>query len=357
MKLPSLKIGDLVSKLPIIQGGMGVGVSGYKLASAVANEGGVGVIAGVQIGYREPDFETNTLNANLRAMKSEIRKARELSPKGIIGVNMMVAITHYDEMVEACVEANADLIISGAGLPMHLPKLVEGSNVKIAPIVSSGKAATLIIKNWIKKYSRIPDLVIVEGTEAGGHLGFKREDLEEGNKRPLEEIVREVIEAVSVFEEEQGKEIPVIAAGGIYTGEDIARFIKLGAAGVQMGTRFAATEECDADIKYKMKYVDSNKEDISIIQSPVGMPGRAIRNRLIKRVEQERILPKKCYNCIKKCNPKETPYCISNALIEAVKGNVDDGLVFVGSNAYRIKKIITVKELMKELVEEAEKYE
>jgi len=357
MKLPSLKIGDLVSKLPIIQGGMGVGVSGYKLASAVANEGGVGVIAGVQIGFREPDFETNTLNANVRAMKSEIKKARELSPKGIIGVNMMVAITHYDEMVEACVEANVDLIISGAGLPMHLPKLVEGSNVKIAPIVSSGKAATLIIKNWIKKYSKIPDLVVVEGTEAGGHLGFKREDLEENKKRSLEEIVTEVIEAVAVFEEEQGKKIPVIAAGGIYTGQDIARFIKLGAAGVQMGTRFVATDECDADMKYKMKYINSKKEDIAIIQSPVGMPGRAIRNKFIKSVEEERIPPKKCYNCIKKCNPKETTYCISNALIEAVKGNVDNGLVFVGSNAYRIEKIISVKELIKELIEEAEKYE
>jgi len=357
MKLPSLKIGDLVSKLPIIQGGMGVGVSGYKLASAVANEGGVGVISGVQIGYREPDFETDTLNANVRAMKSEIRKARELSPKGIIGVNLMVAITHYDEMVRACVEENIDIIISGAGLPMHLPKLVEGSNVKIAPIVSSGKAATLIIKNWVKKYSKIPDLVVVEGPEAGGHLGFKREELDEDKKRSLEEIVTEVIEAVSVFEKEQGKKIPVIAAGGVYTGEDIARFIKLGAAGVQMGTRFVATEECDAAVEYKMAYVNSEKEDIGIIQSPVGLPGRAIRNKFIKKVEEERIPPRRCYNCIKKCNPKDTPYCISNALIAAVKGNVDEGLIFVGSNAYRLDKIITVKELMKELVEEAENYE
>jgi nitronate monooxygenase len=355
MKLPSLKIGDLNVKVPIIQGGMGIGVSGSKLAAAVANEGGVGIISGVQIGYREPDFQTNTLEANVRAMKNELKAARELSPEGVIGVNLMVAITHYDEMVQACIEGGADLIISGAGLPMNLPKLVEGSNVKIAPIVSSGKAATLIIKNWTKKYSRLPDLVVVEGPEAGGHLGFKREELDEDAKRPLEEIVTEVIGAVAVFEKEFGKKIPVVAAGGVYTGEDIARFIKLGAAGVQMGTRFVATDECDADPKYKQAYLDAKKEDIQIIISPVGMPGRAIRNELIKKVEEGRIPPKRCYNCIKKCNPKETPYCISKALIEAVEGNLDEGLIFVGSNAYRLEKIVSVKELMNELVSEAEK--
>jgi len=355
MELPSLKIGNLISKLPIIQGGMGVGVSGSKLASAVANEGGVGVISGVQIGYRESNFETDTLNANIRAMKCEIREAKRLSPNGIIGVNLMVAINHYDEMVKACVEENIDIIISGAGLPMHLPKLVEGSNVKIAPIVSSGKAAMLIIKNWTKKYSRIPDLVIVEGTEAGGHLGFKRDELEEDKKKPLEVIVQEVIEAVAVFEKAEGKRIPVIAAGGVYTGEDIARYIKLGAAGVQMGTRFVATEECDADMKYKMAYINSKQEDIALIQSPVGLPGRAIRNKFIKSVEGQRIPPKRCYSCIKKCNPKDTPYCISNALIQAVKGNLDEGLIFVGSSAYKLDKIISVKELINELVAEAEK--
>lgn len=355
MKLPSLKIGDLIARLPIIQGGMGVGVSGSKLAGAVAKTGGVGVISGVQIGYREPDFITNTLEANIRAMKKELKAAREISPDGIIGVNLMVAITHYDEMVKACIEGGADLIISGAGLPMNLPKLVEGSNVKIAPIVSSGKAATLIIKNWTKKYSRLPDLVVVEGPEAGGHLGFKREELYEDTKRPLDEIVKEVIEAVAVFEEEHGKKIPVVAAGGVYTGEDIARLIKLGAAGVQMGTRFVATEECDADPRYKQAYLDAKKEDIQIIISPVGMPGRAVRNKLIKSVEHGRIPPKRCYNCIKKCNPKDTPYCISKALIDAVEGNVDEGLVFVGSNAYRLEKIVSVEELMNELVSEAEK--
>lgn len=354
MKLPPLIIGELKAEVPIIQGGMGVGVSGYRLSSAVANEGGIGVISGVQIGYREPDFETNTKDANVRGLKKEIKMARELSPKGILGVNLMVAINNYEDMVKACVEEQVDIIISGAGLPLTLPKLVDGSNVKIAPIVSSGKAATVIVKQWTKKYSRIPDVVIVEGPEAGGHLGFKLEQLTE-NKASLEDIVTEVIEALKPFEDEYKKSIPVVAAGGIYTGEDIKKFLKLGASGVQMATRFVATEECDANINYKNAYLNSNEDDIKIIQSPVGLPGRAIRNSFIKQVEIERISPKKCYNCLKKCNPKETPYCISKALIEAVKGNVEDGLIFVGSSAYKIDKIVTVKELINELVVNAEK--
>ncbi|WPC41883.1 nitronate monooxygenase family protein [Clostridium sp. JS66] len=355
MKLPPLVIGELKAEVPIIQGGMGVGISGYKLSSAVANEGGIGVISSVQIGYREPDFQTNTKEANIRALRQEIKKAKEISPKGIIGVNIMVAINNYDEMVKACVDEKVDVIISGAGLPLLLPKLVEGSNVKIAPIASSGKSASVIIKHWSKKYNRIPDMVVVEGPEAGGHLGFHPEQLLEENKRSLEEIVTEVIEAVKPFEEECGKHIPVIAAGGVYTGADIAKFLELGASGVQMGTRFVATEECDADERFKKAYVDSKKDDIKVIQSPVGLPGRAIRNELIKRVEKGRIAPTSCFNCLKKCNPRSTPYCISKALVQAVRGNLEEGLIFTGSNAYRIDKIVTVKELIDELVTEAEK--
>ncbi|MBV7273260.1 nitronate monooxygenase [Clostridiaceae bacterium UIB06] len=354
MKLPPLIIGDLKAEVPIIQGGMGVGVSGYRLASAVANEGAIGIISSVQIGYREEDFQTNTKEANIRALKKEIKKARELSPNGIIGVNIMVAITDYDEEVKACVEEQVDLIISGAGLPLALPKLVEGSNTKIAPIASSGKSASVITKHWIKKYKRVPDVVVVEGPEAGGHLGFHPEEVR-NNKLKLEEIVVEVIEALKPFEEEYDTKIPVVAAGGIYTGEDIAKFIKMGAAGVQMATRFVATEECDAHIDFKKSYINSKKEDIRIIQSPVGLPGRAIENDFIKQVERERIKPNKCFNCLKKCDPKNTPYCISKALIEAVKGNVNDGLIFSGSSAYRIDKIVTVKELIKELTTDAEK--
>lgn len=355
MKLPPLIIGELKADIPIIQGGMGVGVSGCKLSAAVANEGGIGIISGVQIGYREPDFETNTKEANIRALRKEIKKAKELSPKGIIGVNLMVAINEYDAMVKACIEEQADIIISGAGLPLSLPKLVKDSNIKIAPIVSSGKAALIIVKQWIKKYSKIPDLVVVEGPEAGGHLGFHLEQLESGNES-LENIVIEVIKVLKPFEEEYGKRIPVVAAGGVYTGEDIGKFLNLGASGVQMATRFVATEECDAHINYKNAYVNASKKDIKITQSPVGLPGRAIKNKFVAKVEKERISPDKCYNCLKKCNPKETPYCISKALINAVKGEIEDGLIFVGSNAYRIDKIVTVKDLISDLVREAEQF-
>ncbi|MCI1944648.1 NAD(P)H-dependent flavin oxidoreductase [Clostridium luticellarii] len=351
MKLPPLIIGDLKAAVPIIQGGMGVGVSGYRLTQAVAKEGGIGVISTVQIGYREPDFEVNTREANVRALRKEIRKARELCPGGIIGVNIMVAINDYDYMVKTSVEEKADIIISGAGLPLSLPKLVSGSNIKLVPIVSSGKAASLIMRNWIKKYNRIPDAIVVEGPKAGGHLGFHLEQLQEG-KEKLEDIVCDVIEVVKSLK--CGKKIPVIAAGGIYTGQDIVKFLKLGASGVQMGTRFVATEECDAHINFKKAYIDSRKEDIKIIKSPVGLPGRAIRNKLIRKAEKGRIIPYKCYNCLKKCDPGKTPYCISEALINSVRGNTEEGLVFVGSNAYRVNKIVKVKELIKELVAEAE---
>ncbi|WP_123054878.1 nitronate monooxygenase family protein [Clostridium sp. JN-1] len=354
MKLPPLVIGDITARVPIIQGGMGVGVSGYKLSSAVANEGGIGVISGVQIGYREPDFETNTTEANKRALRKEIRKARDLSPKGVLGVNLMVAISDYEELVKVCVEENVDIIISGAGLPLRLPEFTENSSIKIAPIVSSGKAANIITKQWIKKHSKLPDLVVVEGPEAGGHLGFSKDQLLK-NETKLEDIVKEVIDVMKTFEEKYNKNIPIVAAGGIYSGEDIARFLKIGASGVQMATRFVATYECDADINFKNAYVNSKKEDLTLIQSPVGLPGRAIRNKFISKMELERLAPTKCYNCLKKCDPKKTPYCISKALIHAVKGELENALIFTGSSAYKIDKIVTVKQLMQELILQAEK--
>lgn len=354
MKLPSLKIGELVAEVPIIQGAMGVGVSLSKLASAVANEGGVGVISGVQIGFDEPDFETNNGDANVRALKRHIKKAREMSPNGILGVNLLAAINNYKDMVMAAVEEKIDIIISGAGLPTDLPSMIEGTKTKIAPIVSSSKAAALIAKLWDRKFQYIPDLVIVEGPEAGGHLGFSEEQLNAAEKPKLEEIVQQVIEALKPYEEKYNKSIPVIAAGGIFDGIDIAKYLKLGAAGVQMATRFVATEECDADIRFKEAYINSNKEDIGLVKSPVGMPGRAIHNSFIKRLQQENIPVKRCYNCLKPCDPKNTPYCISKALIDSVVGNVEEGLIFTGTNAYRIEGMTTVKKLMARLVSEAE---
>lgn len=353
MRLPHLQIGNIIAKYPIIQGGMGVGVSLSHLASTVANCGGVGVISCAQIGYREENFELNPKEANITALRKEIRKARKLSPKGVLGVNIMVAMQNFEELVTTSIEEGIDLIISGAGLPLSLPKLVGNAKTKIAPIVSSAKATHIIIKLWLKRYKKIPDFIVVEGPEAGGHLGFSIDQLSQHLQ--LFDIVKEVLETVKPYEEEYNVKIPIIAAGGIYTGSDIAKFIKIGAAGVQMATRFVATDECDAHINFKKAYLNAKEEDIIIIKSPVGMPGRAIKNKFIDMTRKGRIAPKKCYSCIKKCDPKTTPYCITCALIEAVKGNTDEGVIFTGSSSCRLNKIVPVKELINELVQEAEK--
>ena len=351
MKLPELRIGDLVAKIPIIQGGMGVGVSRSKLAGAVAKEGGIGIISTAQIGFDEPDFETNTKEANLRSLEKHIKEAKRISNNGIIGINIMTVTNFYKENVKKAIESGIDLIISGAGLPKELPKLVEGTKVKIAPIISSARGAGLMIKLWAK-HNHIPDMIVVEGPEAGGHLGFSMEELKE--KKSIFDIAKEVVDKVKEFEEQFHKKIPVVVAGGIFTGKDIAKCLKLGASGVQIASRFVATEECDADIKFKEAYVNAKEEDIQIVKSPVGMPGRAIRNEFIEKVEKEPIKPEKCLACIKTCNPETTPYCITKALINSVTGNLKEGLIFCGSNVSRIDKIVTVKELMNELVTEAE---
>jgi NAD(P)H-dependent flavin oxidoreductase YrpB (nitropropane dioxygenase family) len=355
MKLPSLKIGDLTAKIPIIQGGMGACVSLSSLASAVAREGGIGIISAVHPGFKEEDFETNNLAANIRALKNEIRKAKELAPSGIIGMNIMVAMKNYKEYVQAALEEKIDIIISGAGLPLDLPELVKGTATKIVPIVSSAKAALVIAKMWDKKNNVAPDAVIVEGPEAGGHLGFSNEELASENPPQLLDIVKDVKKTLETFAAKYNKEIPVIAAGGIFDGKDIADAIKAGAAGVQMATRFVATDECDADINFKMAYVNAKQEDVVIVKSPVGMPGRAIKNEFLEKLmEEEKLAVTKCYSCIKPCNPKQTPYCISQALLESVKGHMASGLIFTGAKVYKIKEIVSVKNLMNELVLEAQ---
>lgn len=350
--LKELKIGDLTAKLPIIQGGMGIGISLSGLASAVANEGGVGVIATAGIGMLEPDFSTNWLEANIRALKKEIKKARELT-KGILGVNIMVALSNYADMVRTAIEEEIDIIFSGAGLPLNLPQFLKGSTkTKLVPIISSGRAASIICKKWSEKYNYLPDAIVVEGPRAGGHLGFKQEQINDP-EYSLEKLIPEVIKAVKPFEERYKKPIPVIAAGGIYTGEDIYNFLKLGASGVQMATRFVTTYECDASIKFKQTYIDSSKEDIVIIKSPVGMPGRAIKNKFIDDANKGEKKPFKCpYHCIITCDYKNSPYCIALALLNARKGNLEHGFAFAGENAYRAKEIISVKELIESLIKE-----
>lgn len=349
--MKGIKLGDKESKYPIIQGGMGVGVSLHKLAGNVSKEGGIGVISTADIGYQEEDFNTNPLKANLRAIGTEIKKAREIAGEDkILAVNVMVALKNYADIVKECVKQKIDLIISGAGIPKDLPEYIKGSKTKIAPIVSSLRCCKLIVKHWITKYNYAPDMIVIEGTEAGGHLGFKPEELEEGNKPKLEDITKDVVNYIKEVEKDTGKEIPVISAGGIWDKNDIEKFLGLGASGVQMATRFVATDECDASEEFKKAYVEASKENIKIIKSPVGMPGRALYNKFIKKVENEKSKITKCYGCIKTCDVATTPYCITKALINAVKGNLDEGLIFVGSNVHKIEKIVLVHDLMQELV-------
>lgn len=348
MEKKELVIGNLRVRIPVIQGGMGVGVSLSGLAGAVAAAGGVGVISTAQIGFREPDYDENPLACNLRAVGKEIKKARQLADGGVIAVNIMVATQDYEEYVKAAVEAKVDLIISGAGLPMQLPKLVEGSDVKIAPIVSSKNALAVIAKYWKKKFDRLPDLVVIEGPQAGGHLGFTRTQIEEYTEEEYDKEIVKIIELAGEIEAQYDVSIPVVVAGGIYSKEDMEHYLALGANGVQMGTRFVTTVECDASDSYKQAYINATKEDIVIVDSPVGMPGRAIRNEFLERVKKGERFMDKCRRCISTCKPQSSPYCISRALINAVKGNINEGLLFCGSNAYRAKRLETVREIMEE---------
>jgi nitronate monooxygenase len=331
---------------------MGIGVSLSGLASAVANQGGVGVIATAGIGVLGLDRETGYVEASIKVLREEIRKAKDAT-KGILGVNIMVALTNFADMVETSIAEGVDLILSGAGLPLDLPKyLREGVKTKLVPIVSSAKAARIICKRWLSRFNRLPDAFVVEGPMAGGHLGFSSEQLDDPGYA-LEKIIPEVVEAVSVFERENGVQIPVIAAGGIFTGADILEFIKLGAAGVQMGTRFVATHECDADIEFKKAYIEAKKEDMIIIESPVGLPGRAIRNNFIKSIQSGHKKPFKCpYHCITSCNCTDSPYCIAMALANARKGKLKYGFAFAGQNAFRVNQILSVRELIESLGKE-----
>ncbi len=352
--MKSLRIGDIEAKLPIIQGGMGVAVSLSGLASAVANEGGIGIISSASIGMLIPDFSKDLKSANKLALSTEIRKARKKT-NGIIGVNIMVALTDYEDHLTVAIKEGADLIISGAGLPIHMPESVitdkkKDNKTKFLPIISSGKAAGLIFRYWANHYGVIPDGVVLEGPKAGGHLGYKKSQLDDSNYS-LEKVINSVIEAVKPFNIQFGKNIPVIAAGGIYSGADMFRMMKLGVQGVQIATRLVPTLECDASSEFKNAYINSKQEDIIIINSPVGLPGRAINNNFLLDVSKGKKHPVNCpWQCLKTCDYKTTPYCISLALINAAKGKLKNGFVFAGTNAYKTKKITSVKKVFQEII-------
>jgi NAD(P)H-dependent flavin oxidoreductase YrpB (nitropropane dioxygenase family) len=350
MSYDALKIGDLCAKIPIIQGGMGIGISLGKLAGAVAGEGGVGVISAAQIGFREPDFYEDALKANLRAIKKELAKARKIAPRGVIGFNIMVACNHYKELVIEAAKAGADLIISGAGVPTELPEYVKGFKTKIAPIVSSEKSAKVLLKLWDKRYGTTADMVVIEGPLAGGHLGFKPGEIA-GKINNFDDDVKGIITIVKEYAEKYKKKIPVILAGGISEKKDVEKAFSLGVQGVQVATRFVTTEECDASNEYKESYISAREEDVIIVKSPVGMPGRAINNLFMQKVNVgEKFTPKKCFACMRHCNPTEIPYCITERLINAAKGDIDNALLFCGGKVGKENKIRTVKEVIKELM-------
>ena len=380
VRLKPLKIGPLTAERPVIQGGMGVGISLSSLAGAVAKAGGIGIISTAQIGFKSPDFWKNPMEENLRAIHTELGKARAIAPKGVLGFNIMVATREYACYVKEAVKAGADVIISGAGLPIDMPKFVAEAEAEkngseadpdmkkdmnrrhtmLAPIVSSVKSANVICRMWDRKYRTAPDFVVVEGPCAGGHLGFSREQLTEYGvdtehvsdtykKEAYEKEIRGIIATVKEFAEKYKKEIPVITAGGIFDHEDVMRQIELGADGVQVATRFVTTEECDAPQAYKQAYLDAKEEDIVIVKSPVGMPGRAIKNEFLNRVRDGKIPVSHCFRCLEHCNPADTPYCITRALICAAEGKLQDALLFCGSNAYRCRKMETVPQVMREL--------
>ena len=348
--MKSFFIGNTEIKIPIIQGGMGVGVSLSGLASAVANAGGVGVISCAGIGLLYPKVKGDYGIKCIEGLKTEIRKAREKT-RGVIGVNIMVALTNYAEMARTAIREKIDVIFAGAGLPLDLPAyLSSDSTTKLVPIVSSPRAAKIICDKWNANYGYLPDAIVVEGPKAGGHLGFKREQLND-NHFALEELIPEVVSVASSYESE--KHIPVIAAGGIYTGEDISHFIKLGASAVQLGSIFVTTEECDASQTFKEVYINSKPEDIEIIDSPVGMPGRAINGEFIENVKKGITKPINCsFHCIKTCDYTKSPYCIVVALYNAAKGNMKKGYAFAGTNAFLSKKICSVKEVFENLKRE-----
>lgn len=356
MNFPALTIGELTARTPIVQGGMGVGISLSHLASAVANEGGIGVIAAAMIGMGEPDVVSDPVGANVRALRREISRARAAT-RGILGVNIMVALTTFNEMVRAAIESGTDIIFSGAGLPLELPKLYQEVcdrakthyKTKLVPIVSSGRAAMIIARKWLSRTGLVPDAFVLEGPRAGGHLGFSEEHLFD-SAYALDKLISGVTDTAKALEDKAGRAIPVIAGGGVWNGADIARLLRMGASGVQMATRFVATDECDADIRFKQAYVDARDEDVTIIHSPVGMPGRALNNHFIEDARQGKKKPFRCiFHCIKTCNPETTPYCISSALINAVRGNLDKGFVFCGANVGRVKAIVPVHDLIDSL--------
>ncbi|MBL7197598.1 MAG: nitronate monooxygenase [Candidatus Omnitrophica bacterium] len=349
--LPDLRIGNIVINPPIVQGGMGVRISKSSLASAVSNTGALGVIATVGLGD-EKESEEDYEKSSRGALSAEIREAKKKT-SGYLGVNIMYALSNFNSLVKTSVDENIDVIFSGAGLPLNLPSLVANTNIKIVPIVSSSRALNILCRVWGKRYNRLPDAVVLEGPMAGGHLGFSLSELE-NKENCLEELFYKVKDEINMIEKEANQKVPMIVAGGIFTGKDIAKFLSMGADGVQIATRFICTHECDASEAYKKEIIKSKKEDIIVIKSPVGLPGRVIKNQFVEKILSGKKVRFKCpYKCLRSCDPDTVNYCIADALTNASRGNFKKGFAMCGENAYLVDKIVSVQELTDELVSEA----
>ncbi|HBB40580.1 MAG: 2-nitropropane dioxygenase [Nitrospirae bacterium CG18_big_fil_WC_8_21_14_2_50_70_55] len=360
MKLPHLKIRNIDVPHPIIQGGMGIGVSWERLAGNVAKNGCIGIISTVCTGYRHPSFvkmkggrpvKPENLH-NGPALTKIIHDAKLIAGgMGAIGVNILCAITDYARVVTDSVAAGAQLIISGAGLPLRLPEYVGSADVALLPIISSARALKLICKSWQRRYDRLPDAAVLEGPLSGGHQGFTMEQCDDPAYQ-LENLLPPVLEEAKVW-----GDIPIIVAGGIWDRADIDKYLAMGAAGVQMGTRFIGTFECDADAHFKQVILEAKKEDIQLIHSPVGYPARGVITQLQHDMASGTAPPIQCIsNCVTPCDhgreAKEVGFCISDRLADAQKGKVETGLFFSGSNGYRLDRIVPVKELIAELTAE-----
>lgn len=349
-----LTLGKYTAPTPIVQGGMGVGVSMANLASAVANEGGVGVLSAAGIAMLRKPAERDHERAITEGLTEEIAEARSkitAEDAGLLGINIMNVLTDFSQMVKTSAEAGIDVIFSGAGLPLDLPKF-SPSDIALVPIVSSVKAVKIISRWWEQKYARVPDAFVLEGPLAGGHLGFSHEQIEDPSFG-LESLIPQLRTALDALEQKAGRKVPLIAGGGIFSGADIHDILSRGATAVQMATRFVATEECDASPAFKQAYVNCKKEDIVIIESPVGMPGRAIKNDFLQRAHDKKTCPKSCpWHCISSCKVESSPYCISLALLSACKGKLEQGFAFIGANGYMIESVTTVHRLIETLHKE-----
>lgn len=353
----AVRLGNKLLPLPILQGGMGVGISLDGLAGAVAREGGMGTISTAACGFLEADYGEDPRRANLRALDRQVRRARELAAgAGLVAVNAMVATSQYADSVRTALRAGADAVVSGAGLPLRLPALareVPESTAALAPIVSSGKAAGLICRAWDRNYGTIPDFVVLEGPKAGGHLGFSPETVQKNPLPALSGLLREVLDALAPYRDKYGRDIPVFAAGGVENGAEMARLMGEGAAGAQFATRFLAAEECDASRDYQDILLSAKAEDVVIVKSPVGMPGRALYSPLVRRVEAgTQPHPRRCIGCLTPCKMLDSPYCISEALIAAWHGDWENGLFFCGANVGQVNARSTVHEQITQIMTE-----